>query len=182
MKANHSYRYFVPAFLFLVFFLNLFIGVQQANAQGTMILAADMVRGSENPMGPVCVLSSRYKQGEQIVWRLRIIDTATGKAVPAPAGELLSQNPSKEDLASMTKNISVKVHLSDGYVFPMHFGPHPTKKAADYFWTTAWIIPKNYPTGTLDYWITADWATEGKKGRWEPFNVGYSKLTIEEKW
>jgi hypothetical protein len=70
MKANHSYRYFLPTFLFVVFFLNLFIGIHQVNAQGTMILAADMVRGSENPMGPVCVLSSRYKQGEQIVWRL----------------------------------------------------------------------------------------------------------------
>jgi hypothetical protein len=86
MKANHSYRYFVLAFLFVLFLLNLLAGVHQASAKGSLILAADMVRGSENPMGPVCVLSSRYKQGEQIVWRLRIIDTATGKAVPAPAG------------------------------------------------------------------------------------------------
>jgi hypothetical protein len=182
MKANHSYKYFVTAFLFVLFLLNLLIGVHPASAKGSLILAADMVRGSENPMGPVCVLSSRYKQGEHVVWRVRLIDTATGKAVPAPAEELLSQNPSKEDLASMTKNISVKVHLSDGHVFPMHFGPHPTKKAADYFWTTAWIIPKNYPTGTIDYWITADWPAEGKMGRWQPFNVGYSKLTIEQKW
>ena len=166
MKANCSYRYFVPTFLFVMLLLNLLIGVQQVNAQGSLILAADMVRGSENPMGPVCALTSRYKQGEHV----------------APAEELLGQNPSKEDLASMTKNINVVVHLSDGHIFPMHFGPHPSKKAADYFWTTGWIIPKNFPTGTLDYWITADWSAEGKAGRWEPFNVGYSKLTIEEKW
>ncbi|MGD9229102.1 MAG: hypothetical protein PVF26_21545 [Desulfobacterales bacterium] len=182
MKANYSYRYFVLTFLFVVFLLNLLIGVHQVNAQGSLILAADMVRGSENPMGPVCALTSRYKQGEHVVWRVRIIDSSTGKAVPAPAEELLGQNPSKEDLASMTKNINVVVHLSDGHIFPMHFGPHPSKKAADYFWTTGWIIPKNFPTGTLDYWITADWSAEGKAGRWEPFNVGYSKLTIEEKW
>ncbi len=182
MSLNRSYRFVALVFLLAAVSMNLFAGVQQAYAQPPLVLAADMVRGHENPMGPVCALSSRYKQGEMVTWRARVIDSGTGKAVPVPVEELLVKRPSKEDLASMTEGIKVLVHLSDGHTFPMHFGPHPAKEKTDYFWTTSWVIPKNYPTGTIDYWITVDWPAEGKKGRWSPLNVAFSKLTIEAAW
>jgi hypothetical protein len=182
MSSNHSYRFVVLGFLVAFVSVNLFADVQQADAEQSLVLAADMVRGHENPMGPVCALTSRYRQGEMVTWRARIIDPGTSKAVPIPVEELLVKHPSKEDLAAMTKGISVVVHLSDGLIFPMHFGPHPPKEKTDYFWSASWVIPKNFPTGSMDYWIAVDWPTEGKTGRWSPFNVGISKLTVERAW
>jgi hypothetical protein len=146
-----------------------------------LVLTADMVRGSANPQGAVCVLTSRYQKGEEVVWRVKITDAATGKAIPAEASELLARPtpPTAEELAAMSKDIAVVVHLSDGQNFPMRFGPHG-RPPADYFWTFGWDIPATYPTGTLDYYITADWAAEGKTGRWSPPNIAPSKLTVVE--
>ncbi len=52
------------------------------------------------------------------------------------------------------------------------FGPHPPRgeAATDHFWTAAWIIPDEHPTGTFAYKATAT-DMQGQTQTWEPFKV-----------
>jgi hypothetical protein len=107
-----------------------------------------------------------------VVWRVRIIDAASGKEIPVPSKELVDKQAKKEETARLSEGIKVQVHLSDGLVLSMHFGPHGAKPPyTDYFWTTSWVIPKNYPTGATSYRITAQWPEKNKRGEWIPFNT-----------
>jgi hypothetical protein len=151
-----------------------------AESQQSIFLYADLVRGHENPQGPVCELNSRFRHGEMVTWRVRLVELTTGIAIPAPVDQLLIRKPDKDELAAMTAGFTVSVHLSDGQDIDLHFGPHPGKEPTDYFWTGSWLIPEGYPTGTIDYWISAKNKGNGTSGKWYPFNVGLSKLTIEE--
>lgn len=148
---------------------------------GDLILAADLVRGHTDPQGPTCALTSRYQRGEMVVWRLRITDPDTGAMLPANPVDLLAMEipPDADAAAALAEGIVVTAYLSDGQEFPMHFGPHSGNNPVDYFWTSSWVIPEDYPTGTLDYYITAEWPENEKSGRWDPIAVGSSKLTVE---
>lgn len=132
---------------------------QLVQAQGStqqMFFEGDMVSGHGG--GPTCVLTSRFQHGQTVVWRVRV-QNQTGKALD------------KKDLKSLA------VELPDGQKFSMHYGPHPKGRTDDYFWTTSWKIPANYPTGTLSYKVVAT-AADGKTQSWSPFKVKPSELTI----
>jgi hypothetical protein len=125
-----------------------------------LFFEGDMVRGVQQAglTGPGCVLASQYRRKESVVWRVRVLD-AGGKASDSSALK------------------SVTVELADGQKFPMHFGPHPRGRTDDYFWAVSWIIPADYPTGTLTYKVTAvDLA--GGSHTWEPFKIQPSQLTV----
>lgn len=147
---------------------------------GDFIVSADMVRGHINPQGPTCTLTSNYQQGEMVVWRMRATDPETGSMVPADTDEVLANPPDTDTLAGLVEGITAVVHLSDGQEFPMYWAGHPGSDPVDYFWAASWEIPVDYPTGTLDYHITIDQPTEERTGRWDPIEVGISKLTITE--
>jgi hypothetical protein len=135
-------------------------GEARAQDGQKLFFEGDMVRGVQQAgmTGPACVLASQFRRKESVVWRVRVLD-ATGKA--ADAGALKS----------------AVVELADGQKFPMRFGPHPRGKTDDYFWSAAWIIPADYPTGTLTYKVTAvDLA--GRSHTWEPFRIQPSQLTV----
>jgi hypothetical protein len=137
-------------------------GVQQASsAAKTLFLNSDMVVGSGGTVKPAtsCVLDSQYKRGAQVVWRIKVYDPATGKPLDDKA------------LAS------VSVTLSDGEKFDAKYGGHPAKTPTDSFWATSWIIPDTYPTGSLQYTITAK-STDGRTGQFDNFNVAPSALTV----
>jgi hypothetical protein len=119
-----------------------------------LILSSDMVSG-----GGGCVLDNVYKPGEEVVFRVRVYDPVTGKQMDNKA---LS---------------SVIVSLPDGQSFTANYGGHPNSNPVDHFWTTAWTIPANYPTGTLTYTATAT-AADGRTGTFDVFNVQPSLLTI----
>lgn len=122
--------------------------------------SGDMVLGNTPRMErPPCILTSRFVRGDQIVFRMRLTDAATGQDV---------------DAAGVT---SVTVEVSNGQSLPMKFGPHPRGQATDRFWTAAWIIPKDHPTGTLNYKVVAV-AKDGATLSWEPFKVAASQLTV----
>lgn len=155
-------------------------GLEQLN------LAVDMVRGHSLPQGPTCALTSQYQQGEMVVWRMRIYDPATGKQLPAEPADLIAmaEPPEGEAARALATGIKATVHLGDGQTAEMHFGPHGRDadgRRADYFWTWGWDIPADYPTGQVDYSITVEMTDGGKSGRWEPLNVGSSKLMISER-
>ena len=130
---------------------------QAQDAVQKMFFEGDMVSGPGSP-GPLCVLNSQYKHGQVVVWRVRILDQ-TGKRLDA------------KDVKS------AGIELPDGQKFSLHYGPHPKGKTDDYFWTTSWKIPDNYPTGTFAYKVVAT-GLDGQAHDWSPFNVDMSELTI----
>jgi len=132
-----------------------------AVAADKLFFEGDMVRGrpKSGPTGPVCVLTSQFKQGEMVVWRVRVLDPAK------------SEQLGKAGLKSLV------VELPDGEKVKMHFGTHPRKKATDSFWSGSWQIPANYPTGSLSYKVVAT-DQGGKVHSWTPFNVRNSQLTV----
>jgi hypothetical protein len=72
---------------------------------------------------------------------------------------------------------SIEVELADGRKLPTRYGGHPPRQPTDFFWTAAWMIPENYPTGSLGYSITAT-DMEGNTVKWEPLREFRSWPTV----
>jgi hypothetical protein len=109
------------------------------------------------------VLNGQFKRLEKVVWRVRLLDQ-DGKALDDKSIKKLS------------------IQLPDGRVMPearhgRHPGNLPPEQATDFFWTVAWIVPEDYPTGTFVYKIVATDA-QGKEHVWEPFKVRASQFAI----
>jgi hypothetical protein len=142
------------------------VGAQE-NA-GQLIVFGDVVQGGQNipedqqPMRS-CVLTSRFPRNSQIVWRVRVVDPTTGEPM---------------DDTMLDK---VEIMLSDGQVFEMEFGVHPPEPnpPRDYYWTAAWLVPKDYPTGTLGYTVLAT-AVDARTGEFKPFDIPASLPTITD--
>ncbi len=135
---------------------------QKASA-GSLVVLADFVQGAPNPYPdvPPCVQLSRFPQGSNVVVRIRVIDGATGQAL------------SDSDLSGIQVAIDGQAPLNARY------GNHPggPGPATDQFWSAAWKIPADYPTGAVDIAITAT-AMDGRFGTWMPFQVAASGLTV----
>jgi hypothetical protein len=132
---------------------------QIAGAQ-RLFFEGDMVRhAQEGQAGPFCVLANQFKRKEAVAWRIRILDQ-TGAEVDEKRLK------------------SVVVELSDGQKLPAKFGPHPPRgTATDYFWSLHWIIPADYPTGSLVYKVVAT-DQDGRTQTWEPFKRAPTQLTV----
>lgn len=129
-----------------------------------LILVESPVRGSANLTAeekPLlsCVLNSKFKRNEQIVWRVKIVDPANG----AELDEKLVEK--------------IQVKLADGQVFDMKFGLRPKDKPVDGFWTTSFTIPEDYPVGTLNYSIEAT-AKDGRSSQYVKFVLPTAALTV----
>lgn len=103
-----------------------------------------------------CVLASRYSAGDKIVFRMNALD---------------ANNVQMEDA-------KLQVHLSTGEVLDMELGVHSPPDAKDpaKFWTAAYPVTEDTPTGTLEYYVTAE--AGDAKGEFRPFNVQPSLITI----
>jgi hypothetical protein len=132
-----------------------------AQAAQNLILSSDMVTGSGGTVkaASACVLSSQYKAGSQVVFRVRVYDPVTGQPM--------------DDTALK----SVTISLPDGQTFSAKYSGHPSSNPLDHFWATSWVIPDNYPSGTLGYTATAT-AADGRTGTFDAFNVQPSLLTV----
>ncbi|MBI4491697.1 MAG: hypothetical protein HY690_02775 [Chloroflexi bacterium] len=132
---------------------------------GALIVQADFVQGVTNLPGPqmplkACVVTSRFPRNSELVFRARVWDPQTGQALE---GQGVS---------------SLQIGLADGTTLDMNYGPHPPQgEPTDAYWTAAWMVPKDYPTGTLDFSITAT-APDGRTGQYVPFNLAPSLLAI----
>jgi len=137
-------------------------GVAQAQQAGKLFFEGDIVRGAQpGAPGPFCVLTSQFKRLEKVVWRLRVLDQA---------GTSLDDKGLK----------SLVVLLPDGSKLPSYWGPHPPPHlgtTTDHFWTTAWIVPDNYPSGTFAYKVAAT-DLQGQTHTWEPFKHKSSHFTV----
>jgi hypothetical protein len=141
-----------------------FAGLAQAQETGRLFFEGDIVRGAQpGAPGPFCVLNSQFKRQEKVVWRIRVTDK-DGKRVDDKAIK------------------SLAVELPDGSKLPpARFGHHPgnapLENATDFFWTVAWIVPEDYPSGTFAYKVVAT-TTDGKTQTWEPFKVKPSQFAV----
>jgi hypothetical protein len=137
-------------------------GAAQAQQAGKLFFEGDIVRGAQpGAPGPFCVLSNQFKRLEKVVWRIRVLDQA---------GTSLNEKGLK----------SLVVLLPDGTKLPSHFSPHPPPhlgKATDFFWTSVWIVPDNYPSGTFAYKVVAT-DLQGQAHTWEPFKNKDSQFTV----
>lgn len=134
-------------------------------AQAALIIDGDTVQGPKNladaekPLRS-CVQASRFAHNEQVVWRVKVYDGATGEAL---------------DDTALT---SVTVQLPD-QTLELKYGGHPAKTPADFFWTSSWVVPEGYPSGSLGYTIAAT-AADGRTATWEQFKVPAALLTITD--
>ncbi len=132
--------------------------------KGTLVLLVDTVSGSigttdEEKAMYSCVQKNRFPQGEPIVWRVRVLDGLSGKALDDKGLK------------------AVELKLPDGKMQAMKFGAHPKGKTDDYFWATSFKLPLDYPTGAFKYGVTAT-SVEGLVGEYSQFNVASAMLQV----
>lgn len=131
-----------------------------AAQEAPLIVFGDMVFGHVNPPeGRACTLNNRFTHEQMVVWRVKVIDPATGVEM---------------DDAELD---TVELRLADGQVFEMSFGEHPPGDPTDAYWTRFWTIPADYPTGVVEYTVVAT-AADGRTGELIPFPIETSTLTI----
>jgi hypothetical protein len=134
-------------------------------AAKNLFISADVVQGSTNvPQDQAalfsCVLSSRYARNSQMVFRARVSDPATGDLM---------------DDQAVTK---LEAKLANGKTLDMTYGLHP-KNTGEGYWTGSWIVPKDAPTGTLKYTLSAT-AKDGRTGEFVPMSVASALPTITD--
>jgi hypothetical protein len=105
------------------------------------VVVADVVLGAGPAVPPnqICAIRSTFPQDNDIVFRVQVIDPATGAEM------------------DNTELQSVTVTLPDGSVQNLSYGEHPPGPIEPkyQYWTYAFHIPADYPTGEFDYSITA---------------------------
>ena len=106
-----------------------------------------------------CWVMSVYHPGEGVYFRAKIFDPVSGK----PMG--------KTDLQAVT------VTLPNSQTLTMTYSGHPGTNPTDSFWGVLWKVPADYPTGTVDYAVTAK-SNDGRTGKWVDWNISSSQLTI----
>jgi hypothetical protein len=138
-----------------------FANIAQAQNAGKLFIDGDMVRGAQRGApGPACVLNNQFKHLEKVVWRMRVRD-ADGKPL------------------DNTQLKTVMVEVSNGDKVAASYGPHPPNgPATDHFWSAIWIIPADYPNGSLTYKVTAV-DQKGTSATWEPFNRNTTQLEVQ---
>jgi hypothetical protein len=136
------------------------INVANAQEKKLFFFEGDMVRHAlEGQAGPFCVLANQFKRKEAVAWRIRILDQTGAQA---------------DDKVLK----SVVVELSDGQKIPAKFGGHPARGTpTDFFWSLHWVIPAEYPTGSLSYKVVAT-DMNGNTQSWEPFKRQPTQLTV----
>ena len=127
---------------------------------GKLFFEGDIVKHNlPGQQGPFCVLQSRYKRGEAVAWRLRVLQ---------PNG-----TPADDKVLK-----ALVVEMGSGEKLPLDYGPHGNPPT-DYFWANSWTIPANHPTGSLGYKIVAT-MMDGSVVTWEPFTRPNSQLWVIE--
>jgi hypothetical protein len=137
-----------------------FADISAAQEAQKLFIEGDIVRGNTPAgiTGPVCVLANQFKRKENVVFRIR---------VRSAAGQPLDDKSLK----------GITVELSDGQKFQASYRPRPPanvrtrfglSEPTDYFWSAAWLIPQDYPTGSLSYRVVAT-DTQGNTQSWTPF-------------
>ena len=131
----------------------------QAPAGGDrLVLSGDLVYffGVGEPGN--CTMSSRYKRGEPVGFRMTAINPATG---------------TRDRATKLVLHLSYAGRTVD---LPMRDRQTERQPERDFF-VAKWIVPDDAPTGIVRYTVTAT-DPQGRTGEWTPFDVEASQLTI----
>lgn len=139
--------------------------VSLAAASPAYTVYADVVRGSKNATDTSCVLTNVFKLGEQVVWRVDIINNETGEFVDVAEAERLG-----------LKVVATVEGVGD---YAMSIGPHPRQAPQVHFYAGAWEIPAIYRTGTFKWYVTVS-DTAGNTQLYEP--VGNRRPEMSGSW
>lgn len=111
-----------------------------------------------------CTQQSRFPQGGRIVWRMKVLDPATGKYLD------------DKDIKTFT------ITYPDGKSDKLAYGGHGGTKEnpQDYLWAAGYTVPADYPTGNFNVKIEAT-ANDGRVATFEQFKVTFAQLIITPK-
>ncbi|HET7677098.1 MAG TPA: hypothetical protein VFK38_04535 [Candidatus Limnocylindrales bacterium] len=130
-----------------------------------LVIQADTVLGPKNLTEAergkkICIQLNKFAHNEQIVWRVRVVDGATGQPLDDKAISALQVKLPTETLS-------------------FRYGPHPSKDPLEHFWTVSWVVPEAFPSGTVPYTILATGA-DGRSGKFEQFKIPFAMLTVTD--
>lgn len=133
---------------------------QAPTGGGRLILSGDMAFfwGRGQPFN--CTLSSRYKRGDPVGFRMTAINPETGTRDRA------------------TKLVVHLTYAGKTIDVPMRDRQTEQEPERDFF-VAKWIVPDDTPIGVIRYTVTAT-DPQGRTGEWKPFEVETSQLTIVE--
>lgn len=141
----------------------------------TYFVKADMVRGAQGAMGPVCVPNSVFFNGEMIVFRAVVYDAATGEELK------FDQVQERGITATVVMDGREPAQMffpppSNGEAQEGQEGPPP---GADFF-RGPWAIPADFPAGTYNWHIEVSDAA-GNTAEFQPIGaaVGLNPITIQ---
>jgi hypothetical protein len=138
---------------------------QAGHGMGKLSIWGDVVNFNDPKSPNQCVLQSRFKRGERIGFRMTAIDGGSGET---------------ENTATLVAHVSYGGKTVD---VPMRWrgvGDYPKEaysRAPNDMWTGGWPVPKDAPTGSITYTITAT-DRFGRKATYRPFASIPSQLTI----
>lgn len=113
-----------------------------------------------------CILTNRFKHGENVGFRLYVIDGGTSKAEESATVVVhISAGGKSYDVPAKYRGIAQKDE--SGANMPIHTG----------MWTAKWTVPDDAPTGTLQYSATAK-DKYGRTVEWTPLGDRRSFVTI----
>jgi len=110
----------------------------------------------------LCAQTSTFQRGMHIVWRMKVVDTATGKVLKG----------------SDVKEATLKVPGADPATF--RYGGHGGTTIDYYFFTAAWDVPPNYPLGAIDFEIAVT-TVDGKTGTFKQIPVSNPTSGVESR-
>lgn len=141
---------------------------QAGHPTGKLVIWGDLASFDNPPTLPThCILTSRFKRGQRIGFRMTAIDGGTGEV---------------ENTAVMTAHMTVAGKTID---VPMRWRGVGNAPAAEYprqpseMWTGVWVVPADAPIGTINYTVTAV-DRFGRTATFSPFINVVSQLAVVE--
>lgn len=127
-----------------------------ANSDYAFVLQTLFGHGSTVKPAKYCAQSSVFQRGNQVVFRMYIINTKTGKVVNGKEmSRVVVQIPGVPDQVMGFK--------------PQGGNPDAT---APWLWSVAWLVPKDYPVGTFNFKIKATVKKTKKTVTYDPVVPG----------
>ncbi len=133
----------------------------QAPSGGQLVVFSDLALFAGPGKPENCFLKNRFKHGDPVGFRVRVVDGGTGQ--PEPSADVVVH------LTYGGKSVDLSARYRDTA------GNNPAQR----FWTAKWIVPDDAPTGVLGYTVTAK-DRYGRTGTFQEMPSQAAQLTIVE--